>query len=42
MMHDPEDEALRWGEPIALKPRHLNLTTGKLTVKRHGFDAAPV
>jgi site-specific recombinase XerD len=32
MIETAIDTGLRWGELVALKPRHLDLTTGKLTV----------
>jgi len=33
MIETAIDTGLRWGELIALKPRHLDLTTGRLTVQ---------
>jgi integrase len=33
MVETAINTGLRWGELIALKPRHLDLTTGKLTVE---------
>ncbi len=33
MIETAIDTGLRWGELIALKPRHLDLSTGKLTVQ---------
>ena len=33
MIETAIDTGLRWGELIALKPRHLDLTTGRLTVE---------
>jgi len=33
MVETAIDTGLRWGELIALKPRHLDLTTGRLTVE---------
>ena len=33
MVETAINTGLRWGEAIALKPRHLHLGTGRLTVE---------